>query len=181
MKDYMVYKDLSLKEASILRIYEMAVCLCNEYVKNVRSGEGTSRDLVHAAWIYRKYIYCLDRAYYFVSQCAFLGSKGNLIPADKAVKQVFKDILSIAGTNRKTVKSVLKGGWAYQLMDNSIGRAVWNDEFKKSVAKEMYDFTHSADLLDDGYSHFSTRKDARVDDLKLQLIYASRQYALKIL
>lgn len=174
MKDYMVYKDLSLKEASILRIYEMAVCLCNEYVKNVRSGEGTSRDLVHAAWIYRKYIYCLDRAYYFVSQCAFLGSKGNLIPADKAVKQVFKDILSIAGTNRKTVKSVLKGGWAYQLMDNSIGRAVWNDEFKKSVAKEMYDFTHSADLLDAGYSHFSTRKDARVDDLKLQLIYASR-------
>ena len=164
MKDYMVYKDLSLKEASILRIYEMAVCLCNEYVKNVRSGEGTSRDLVHAAWIYRKYIYCLDRAYYFVSQCAFLGSKGNLIPAEKAVKQVFKDILSIAGTNRKTVKSVLKGGWAYQLMDNSIGRAVWNDEFKKSVAKEMYDFTHSADLLDAGYSYFSTRKDARVDD-----------------
>ena len=53
MKDYTVYKDLSLKEASILRIYEMAVCLCNEYVKNVRSGEGTSRDLVHAAWIYR--------------------------------------------------------------------------------------------------------------------------------
>ena len=49
-------------------------------------------------------------------------------------------------------------------MDNSIGRAVWNDEFKKSVAKEMYDFTHSADLLDAGYSHFSTRKDARVDD-----------------
>ena len=77
---------------------------------------------------------------------------------------MFKDILSSASTNRKTIKSVLKGGWAYQLMDNSIGRAVWNDEFKKSVAKEMYDFTHSADLLDAGYSHFSTRKDARVDD-----------------
>ena len=41
MKDYTVYKDLSLKEASILRIYEMAVCLCNEYVKSVSSGEGT--------------------------------------------------------------------------------------------------------------------------------------------
>ena len=57
MKDYTVYKDLSLREASILRIYEMAVCLCDEYVKKVRSGEGTPRDLVHAAWIYRKYIY----------------------------------------------------------------------------------------------------------------------------
>ena len=53
MKDYTVYKDLSLREASILRIYEMAVCLCDEYVKKVRSGEGTPRDLVHAAWIYR--------------------------------------------------------------------------------------------------------------------------------
>ena len=101
----MVYKDLSLKEASILRIYEMAVCLCDEYVKKVRSGEGTPRDLVHAAWIYRKYIYCLDRAYYFVSQCAFLGSKGNLIPAGKAVIQLFKDILSSASTNRKTSKA----------------------------------------------------------------------------
>ena len=89
MKDYTVYKDLSLREASILRIYEMAVCLCDEYVKKVRSGEGTPRDLVHAAWIYRKYIYCLDRAYYFISQCAFLGSKGNLIPAGKAVIQMF--------------------------------------------------------------------------------------------
>jgi hypothetical protein len=164
MKDYTVYKDLSLREATILRIYEMAVCLCNEYVKKVRSGEGTSHDLVRAAWIYRKYIYCVDRSYYFISQCAFLDPKGSLIPAEKAVKQVFRDILSIAGVNRKKIKSVLKGGWMYQLIDNSIGRTVWNNEFKKAVTKEMYDFSHSADLLDAGYSHFSTRKDARVDD-----------------
>lgn len=164
MKDYSIYKDLSLREARILRIYEVAVCLCNEYVKKVRSGEGTSRDLIHAAWIYHKYIYCLDRSYYFIYQCAFLEKGGKLLPAYKAIRQVFKDILSSANSNRKTVKSVLKGGWAYRLIDNSIGRTTWKDEFNKSVKEEMYDFTHTCDLLDAGSSHFASRKDSRIDD-----------------
>lgn len=164
MKDYKVYKDLSLREAKILRVYELAICACSDYAKKVQHGEGTSRDLIHAAWIYRKYIYCLEKTYYFVSRCAFLKTDGTLVSATGPVKHIYKEIIELAEDNRETVKSVLKGGWAYQLMDNTIGKISWNEEFKASVKEEMYDFTHECDLLDAGYSPISSRMNQQLDD-----------------
>ncbi len=139
------YKDLSMKESLILRFFEIAATKAYRILGGGNGGVYTKKGVLHAAWLYRKYIVTLSADFPFLEDCYINAEDGNAYTIPQ-IQDYFLHALMKTGLRKVVVGSIADGGLMYQGLNYTLGALEWSVSINALFRKETWNWKNDLTL-----------------------------------
>ena len=139
------YKDLSAKEALILRFFEITATRIYEILGGKRNSVCNKKAALHAAWLYRKYLVSLPKSYSFLYQCYINAENGQAYTISD-IQEYFLKTLMNTKIPVSVMESIAGGGCAYQGLNYSLGILEWSKEIDRLFQNETWNWKNDLTL-----------------------------------
>ncbi len=139
------YKDLSAKEALILRFFEIAATRTYEILGGGEGRAYNRKAALHAAWLYRKYIISLPKSYPFLYQCYVNAEDGQPYTIGE-IQTDFRNALDNSGILPSVMGSIERGGCVYQGLSYTLGVMEWSKEIDRLFRQETWNWKNDLTL-----------------------------------
>lgn len=141
----MTYKDLSMKESLILRFFEIAATKTYRILGGGNGGVYTKKGVLHAAWLYRKYLVSLPADFPFLEDCYINAENGKSYTVPQ-IQDYFLHALMKTSLRKVVMGSIADGGLFYQGLNYTLGALDWSVGITNLFRKETWHWKNDLTL-----------------------------------
>ena len=141
----MTYKDLSMKESLILRFFEIAATKTYRILGGGNGGVYTKKGVLHAAWLYRKYLVSLPADFPFLEDCYINAENGKSYTVPQ-IQDYFLHALMKTSLRKVVMGSIADGGLFYQGLNYTLGALDWSVGITSLFRKETWHWKNDLTL-----------------------------------
>lgn len=139
------YKDLSPKEALVLRFFEIATRRAYEILGGQNDRPCSKKGALHVAWLYKKYLVALPEYYPYLEDCYLLAENGEAYTVPE-IQDYFLNALMKCNMSKAIIGSIADGGVAYQAINYTLGAMEWSADITRLFKAETWHWKNDLTL-----------------------------------